>query len=306
MNNQHPLTGFNLRASIDRIVIEVRLNQPTQFQHVQARMASAGAGKQYVHEIDPQTFRTTIQNPTGPDAFMVAVQALAPPGSGPVSESDVRILEVEISLDAKPRAPADRDQLVNATLHLVHHHANPPGKFRIVRSSEHWQGTTAPPSQMLFKVALQAGDNTICAGWHADVVKRETWGDPFRLRAYVKEYDTNPKATDPKATYKSLAQEKQAARIEAILSGDRRPFTTVAEWRAFKFESLTKYFRQVRPTPASQLAALSQRWLVALGQPTDIDKKASHRRNSMTGTARDTDLNRRIYVALTRLTQRQK
>lgn len=233
---------------------------------------------------------------------MQAVQALAPPGSGPVSESDVRILEVEISLDAKPAAPAKRDELVNATLHFVHHHANPPGKFRIVRSSEHWQGTTAPPSQMRFKVALQAGDNTINAGWHADIVKCETWGDPFRLRAYVKEYDTKPDDD----SYKLLAQKKQAARLEAVFSGDLCPFSTVTEWRAFKFESLSRYFRQVRSTPASQIAALAQGWLVSLGQTTDTDKQASHRRISKEGTARDIDLNRRIYRALTRLTQRQK
>jgi hypothetical protein len=113
-------------------------------------------------------------------------------------------------------------------------------------------------------------------------------------------------ATDPKEKYKPLAQEKQAARLEAVLSGDLCPFSTVAEWRAFKFETLSQYFRQVRSTPASQIAALAQGWVVSLGQTTDTDKQASHRRNSKKGTARDTDLNRRIYRALTRLTNRQK
>jgi hypothetical protein len=268
-------------------------------------MDAAGLGVPYVHQIDPETIRTTIQNPTGPDALMRAVQALAPPGSGPVAEADVRVLEVEISLDAKPTAPAGRDQLVSATLHLVHHHANPPGKFRVARRAGNPLGNTAPASQMLFMLALQTGDNTINAGWKADIVKGQTWGDPFRLRGYVKEYDTNLD-TNLADTYKPLAQEKQAARLEAILSGDLCPFSTVAEWRAFKFESLIQYFRQVRPTPASQIAALSQDWLAALGQPANTDKQANHRRNSMTGTARDTDLNRRIYRALTRLTQRQK
>lgn len=282
-------------------MIEVRLNQPTQFQHVQTRMEAVGSGVPYVHQIDPQTFRTTIQNPTGPDALMRTVQALAPPGSGPIRESDITIVEVETSIDAKPTAPADRDQLVDAALHFAHHHANPPGNFRIVRGAGHVHGNTAPASQAPFKLALLAGDNTINAGWYADTVKCETWGDPFRLRVYVKKYDTVPGAS-----YQALPPKQHTARIEAILSGSLCPFTTVSEWRAFKFESLTPYFRQVRSTPASQIAALSQGWLAALGQPTDTDKQGRHRRNSRAGTARDTDLNRRIYRTLTRFTERQK
>lgn len=300
MNAGHPLAAFELRASIDRIVIEVRLNQPTQFRHVQDRMSAAGLGVPYVHQIDPQTIRTTIQNPTGPDAFMLAVQALAPPGSGPIQESDITIIEVETTLDARPMVPAGRDQLVGATLHFVHHHANPPGNFRVVREKGHWRGNTAPVSQAPFRLALQAGDNTIGAGWYADVVKRETSGDPFRLRLYVKEYDSTPSDN-----YRALPTAQHSARIEAILSGRLCPFSTVTGWREFKFESLTPYFRQVRATPASEIAALLLGWLAALGLPTDTDKQASHRRNSSRGTARDTALNRRIYKALARLTQRQ-
>lgn len=263
-------------------------------------MAAAGMGAQYVHLINPQTLRTTIQNPTGPDAFMLAVQALAPPGSGPIQESDITIIEVETTLDARPTAPAGRDQLVGAALHFVHHHANPPGNFRVVREKGHWRGNTAPLSQAPFRLALQEGDNTIGAGWYADTVKCETWGDPFRLRAYVKESDSSPGAR-----YQALPTAQHAARIEAILSGNLCPFTTVAGWREFKFESLTPYFRQVRATPASQIAALGQGWVAALGLPTDTDKQAGHRRSSRRGTARDTALNRRIYKALARLTQRQ-
>ena len=263
-------------------------------------MNATGLGAAYVHQIDPQTFRTTIQNPTCPDALLLAVQALAPPGSGTIQESDITILEVETSIDAKPKAQGDSNQLVNAAMHLAHHHANPPGKFRIVRKSGHFLGNTAPVSQIQFGRALQDGDNTINAGQHADVVKGETGGDPFRLRIYVKRYDSKPGAS-----YASLLPTQHTARIEAILSGDLCPFTTIAEWRAFKFESLTQYFRQVRATPASQLSSQVLDWMASIGQPIDTDKQVNHRRNSKAGTARDTDLNRRIYRTLARLSQRQ-
>jgi len=301
VNAGHPLAAFELRASIDRIVIEVRLNQPTHFRHVRDRMKAAGLGAPLVHQIDPETIRATIQDPdTGPDAFMRVIQHLAPPGSGPIQESDITIVEVETTLDARPTAPATRDQLVGAVLHFVHHHANPPGNFRIVREKGHWRGNTAPLSQAPVRLALQAGDNTIGAGWYADTVKCETWGDPFRLRLYVKEYDSTPSDN-----YRALPTAQHSARIEAILSGRLCPFSTVTGWREFKFESLTPYFRQVRATPASQIAALGQGWVAALGLPTDTGKQAGHRRNSRVGTARDTALNRRIYKALARLTVRQ-
>lgn len=300
MNTGHQLAKFELRASIDKVVIELRLSQPSQFQHVQNRMSATGLGAAYVHQIDPQTFRTTIQNPTCPDALLLAVQAFAPPGSGTIQESDITILEVETSIDAKPTAQRDSNQLANAALHFMHHHANPPGKFRIVRKSGHWDGNTVPESQASFKRALQDGDNTINAGQHADVVKGETGGDPFRLRIYVKTYDSMPGAS-----YEALPPKQHTARIEAILSGSLCPFTTIAEWRAFKFESLTQYFRQVRATPASQLSSQVLDWLASIGQPNNTSKRANHRRNGKAGTARDTDLNRRIYRTLARLSQRQ-
>lgn len=298
MNASHALAGFELRASIDRVVIEVRLGQPTQFRHVQDRMKAAGQGVQYVHQVNPHTVRTTIQNPTGPDALMRAVQALvSTPGS--IRDTDISIIEVEVTLDARPTTPATANQIIDATMHLAHHHANPPGDFRIVRGAGHARGNTAPAAQEDFRRALRDGDNTINAGWYADAVKCEM-GDPFRLRLYAKTYDSTPDDH-----YQALPQQQHTARIEAILSGELCPFRTVNEWRKFRFESLSLYFRQVCTTPGSELATLAMNWRASLGQPADTSKRKGHRRNSRRGTARDTALNRRIYKALTRLTARQ-
>jgi hypothetical protein len=299
----HPFAGFTLHAAIDRVVFEVRFVCPSQFAHVQNRMVSAGLGRQFVHEVDPYTFRTTIQNPKGPDSFLAAAQALAPPTqSDPITANDITIIEVETALDARPIGAFDDAVLAGAVLHLVHHHANPPESFRVVR--EKALGNNRPQSMGL-AVALRRGDSTLCAGQYVDGVEFGAWNNDtnvFMLRAYSKTYDTLPGNTKRQP----LPKDKQAARLEVVLNGASVPFSTLAEWRVFRFETLTRYFRQVQTDTNSPILKMWLDWVVSIGERIDHARRAQHRRNSRLGTARDTYLNKRIHRALLGLTDSQK
>lgn len=303
----HPLAGFTLHASIDRIVFEVRFQQPSQFAHVRNRMLCAGLGGQFVHEIDPHTYRTTIQNPTGPESFMRAVQALAPPTqAAPITETDIAIVEVETAIDAKPIGAFDDAVLAGAVLHFVRHHANPPEPFRVVRPRK--IGNTRPQAMGLAS-ALRDGANTIFAGPYVDAVRAGAWNTDsrvFSLRAYAKVQDTTPGENAyehlPKNAYEHLPKKQHRARIESIHNGAACPFHTVGEWRSFRFETLIPCFWQVRLSTKSVALKLMLDWLGSLGEQLNVKGRAQHRRNSRIGTARDSYLNKRIARALTALT----
>jgi hypothetical protein len=119
------------------------------------------------------------------------------------------------------------------------------------------------------------------------------------MRAYFKNYDS--KADE---SYAGLLPEEYRARLEVTLSGDRLPFTTIAEWRDFRFETLGGYFAMTRATPGSPMVAMLLGQLAQLGNPLDTIKQTQHRRTNKRSTRRDTVLNQRIADALRALTKR--
>lgn len=298
-HSKHPLADFTLHASIDRIVFEVRFEHRSQFQHVQDRMVSAGLGRQFVHEIDQYTFRTTIQNPNGPESFLRDVQALAPPTqTSLIAETDIAIVEIETAIDAKPIAVFDDSILAGAVLHLIRHHANPLEPFRVVRPGR--IGNTRAQSMGLAS-ALREGKCTIFAGAYFDAVRAGAWNNDsraFALRAYAKVQDTTP----GEDAYKALSRGQHRARLESIHNGSACPFHTIRQWKSFRFETLTPCFQQVRLNVKTPIAKLMLGWLGSLGEQPDSKVRAQHRRNSRVGTARDTHLNKRISRALRALT----
>jgi hypothetical protein len=239
------------------------------------------------HDRPARVIDITIQDPGTPDAFMRAVQAIAPPGNGPILESDIQILAVEIALDAYPRTPADRAGLVDVTLHLFRQIAHPPaGMPRITCPGKRYQ---AAALQRDVRRALELGYS----------INLGEIGTNFTMRAYFKNYDS--KADE---SYAGLLPEEYRARLEVTLSGDRLPFTTIAEWRDFRFETLGGYFAMTRATPGSPMVAMLLGQLAQLGNPLDTIKQTQHRRTNKRSTRRDTVLNQRIADALRALTKR--
>ena len=132
--------------------------------------------------------------------------------------------------------------------------------------------------------------------------------DPFAARWYVKSTDTLAGG----GAYVDLPFAEHRARMEATFRGDLCPFRSLEEWRGFRFQRLSQYFRQVkrRPIapglPAGRVEMLqtlaSSGYVHRLGRTPDPTKAAQHRRQGLRIVRADVALNKRIYDALRALT----
>lgn len=284
------LDEFKLKAVIDWVSVRVQLASPSQHRHVKHRLAGA-FGNTYVRACQDETsshsFEFRVQNPQSADQFLQDVQAVRRPGDGPVTEADVEILGVEIALDCY-LAGSNREQLARATTHLLRHHARPPsGPLRITEPG-HFR--TVATSRELFQAMLDGfSANT---GWP---------GDDFRTRGYVKTTDGLPDAA-----YVPLHQDEYRARFEATLMNGLSPFSSIASWRAFRFQQLSTRFAMCVSAADTDIAKELHARSPQLGRAQDALRKCpSDRRQRRVATRRDIDLNERIRGALRALTTAQ-
>lgn len=297
-NTPHPLAGFRLVAGVDWVQAVVKLRKPTQHRHVRTRLQAAGLVAGRVEHIDAPHDRPTrvvavrIQDPGTPDAFMAAFQHVAPPGNGPILESDVQITGVEIALDAHPKTQVEQPRITDAALYLFRHLARPPVGTPRITSPGHFRAAAA-----------LKGDTrrALADGWTINMGEQ---GADYVARCYVKRADSIPGHA-----YAPLPQDQHCARLELRLQGQCLPFATVAQWRALRFEKLARSFAMVTdPTPRNSMAALLQDQMVKinapLGKPLDPAKHTQHRRVSRRGVRRDSALNQRVADALRALTKR--
>lgn len=284
------LANFKICAVIDWVWISITLPSPSQFRHVQDRLR-ASFGKLQITALEgtasSSEFSFKLQDPAGPDELMQQLQCAVRPGDPPLTEGQVRILGVEIAIDAYHRGN-DRQALAPAVLHFLVHHARPPaGPARITEPGTY----RVAFSKREVLQALEAGYTLHCGA------KDATHTSHF----YVKNYDT---IGDEK--YAPLAPEKCRARFENTWRHEGSPFKTLAEWRNFKFESLSTSFALLVPTATKGLAKLIQERVVQLGFGPDAPKiRPSDRKKSAPFTRRDVDTNDAIRQALRTLTRTQ-
>lgn len=280
--------GFRARACVDWIELLITLPAPSQFRHVQAR-ASAHWGKVFVNAVDGDTrskrFQLRIQNPGPPAQVFHELQHLS--AHGPVPAENVAIVGLEVAVDFLPLTTGYHD-LAQTVAYLHEHLAKPPdGPHRLLHQGRY----QAAARRATIITALREGRSLAIGTRDAD--------DSARL--YVKDYDTRPGQS-----YAPLPTEQHRARMERTLRQGTCPITSLAEWRAFKFETLAEHFAMVLPTQdATPLTtAMRAAWGPALGKPDDPKKRASHRRQSTLATRRDTALNGKIRQALRDLSRR--
>lgn len=147
----------------------------------------------------------------------------------------------------------------------------------------------------------------------APKVGSEERGDSHRMRVYVKTHDTIGGVA-----YALMDTKQHCARSERTLLDEQVPFTTINEWRNFRFETLARRFELVVPAIFTKLLAqqLQQR-VVQHGLCLDnmektapvegamaMSRSATYRRTKRPGSRADTATNSRIRSALKCLTLR--
>lgn len=295
----HPLADYDLRAVVDWAEVRVTLAGPSQFRHVRDRLLAAnphqgkkpfvlGQDEDGSHTATRFVFR--VQDVQGPAKLLAEVQAACRPGDPPLTEEDIEVLGIEVALDAYPRTPKARADLAGAAAHLWRHHARPPAGTTRICHDRHGEIAFQPER---IRYALAHGWTVNCGDTDA----------PHRSRYYLKDYDTR----DGDA-YAPLPEADHRARAEVTLSGDRVPFTTIAGWRAFRFETLAPLLALRRADTTHSLPPLLAllRDQTRHGRPADPEKQANHRRTHRKDTAADTTANERIRAALRALTRQQR
>lgn len=297
-----PLWKCELRPTLDWVQLEITLPSPSQPRHLRQRLPS-NWGNVYVHPVEGEhssrQFILRVQNPAGANAVLGELQTIGAPGQRPLTEDDVRVVGIEIALDAYPSG-GDRELALDAAVHMIRHLAVPPNGELVITSPEHY---TAEPRARILRAAL-------CEGWSVNIApggrthesKLGLASQVDALRCYLKDYDSTPE--NP---YQPLPLHLHRARLERTLLGTAAPFTTLTEWRDFRFETLATMFAMCRSDPtASEFMKVLRSAGTPLGRPDDGKRRDSHRRLRRPGTLRDTALNDRIRVALRKLTRAQR
>lgn len=284
----HPLHGFRARACLDWIELLVTLPAPSQFRHVKAR-APAHWGRLFVDAIDGEAsshrFQLRIQDPGPPVQVFQELQSLS--AHGPILAENVAVVGLEIAVDFTPTVMGSHD-LAQVAAYLHEHMAKPPeGPHRLLQQGRY----QAASGRQAITAALRAG--------HSLVIGER--GATNAARFYVKGYDTRDGQS-----YAPLPHAQHRARMERTMLGTACPVRTLADWHAFRFETLAERFTMVLSaqdaTPLT--TTIRTAYGPALGRPDDPKKRTSHRRQSASATKRDTALNAKIRQALRDLSRR--
>lgn len=292
----HLFDDFTLKAEVDRVLIRISLQKPTQ-SHALRRHLPPSWGNTYVVAVDGAPSRTDtkfdlwVQDPAGPDTLQRDIDSLAHrfPMAVPVE-----VIAVEVALDFY-RKPEAGTTLEDLCFMLVRRHARPPGDKLITRRENRFDG----PPESRFASAADPRElrEAMRNGWTVQA-SDDTRHDCSRY--YVKRNDS---INDE--SYTDLPSQLHRARMERTLRGPLCPFGSLDEWRRFDFSSLTSYFtlREHISAPNGPLANAGD-WS-SPGGVQDRARGAQHRRMTKSHTRAD----RRSYdlarAALRRLTTAQ-
>jgi hypothetical protein len=307
MNHALNYSAFRFDAVIDWIEVKVVLPRPSQFRHVRDLLAQWGRPhvRAYPDRETTNTFSFRVQDPPGPAWLLRGLQCLCMPGDPPITEHQVTILAVEIALDARS-VNQDDEALTGMAMRLFYRQAlHAPSALgpRICPPRESGEAAGPPRHAKDVRHALELG-------WSIRDGER---GAEFEQGWYVKRADSKPGKP-----YVPLAHRQHRARAEVTLRGPALPFTTLAEWRAFRFESLRDPFFAWRvphnnSTETGLFGTGRRLGLLdtahrpagrrAAGFPARI---VDPRRKTRPGTSPDHQLHQQVKNALERLTRAQQ
>lgn len=286
---------FKFEAFVDWIEVLVKLPALSQPQHVRGRMPSHWHLPYVSAETDDPSrtaagFTFRVQNPTGPVAFLRDAQSIVQSGQPPLAEHDIEIKAIEVSFDAYSTGQ-DQAALVQMTEAMIWTQTLMASVPRICPTFDR----PGISSKKNIRRALQSGWS-INAG---DV------GSAFAQRWYVKSKDSL--GGDSHAPLPTV---EHRARAEVTLRGSRLPFTTLADWRQFRFETLrTPYFSWRLPRESARTMHTLPPWLEqfkSLGRVEGSARGRKDRRKTKPGTMPNSVLQQKAKNALERLTRLQR
>lgn len=309
---------FRFEAVVDRVWLQVTLQEATQPQWLQHRMPRSWfvAGRPpwvKAHTDEPsrtsKIFSFIARDPAGPSALLAELQSIVPNGCAPLTSGDVKVWGAEIALDAYSRKndPEALNELLCEM--ILRQYLVPSGiplaeglgkrerqEKRTTRSAlRASNGTFSSHAVTLDRVRMAAADRASFNAGERDA--------DFTRRWYLKSYDSTTNRA-----YEDLPVDEWRVRSEVALLRERAPFTTLEAWREYRFQDLqTPYFRWCidnRPPDAEAAPWLST--MPSLSMPEGSHLVRNDRRKTRPGTAPDRDLNRHAKNALERLTRQQR
>lgn len=273
-------TAFKLRAVVDWVEVEVRLPGPTQPQHVRNRLRQSlphWGEPPYVAALtnspsrSANTIRFRVQDPPGPATLLRDLQAVVRPGDPPLNAHDLRVVGIEVSLDAYFSEPGPA-VLATVALHMFRHHARPPaqepGTVPRITGPGHFR-------------AADGGRDTLQALVDGLTINAGIRGGDYEARYYVKTTDSIGGES-----YASLPANLHRARMEVVLRGSLLPFDNLEAWRLFNFGTLAGYFALRVAAPSSADPTWMSK-IPQLGRPVDHDRAAARKRTNRRGTRAD-------------------
>lgn len=222
MNQRH----IRLKALIDWVEIEIETQQSTNRQTVQRAFAEAlnlpDGVNLYVNAISPNRgggtchFSIRIHDVK---TYSEIEQNLRFVGANLALRSGVKIAKIELALDAYCDDPADQ------AARFYKFMANPVSDNRRMYRDYKGSGKAVPRH-------FQSMTRHLSEGWQIGIGNKT---DDQYQHIYVKDTDTQDG---------QRLQVQARARLEVRLSGAALPCQTADDWRQYKFERLTDYFRQ--------------------------------------------------------------
>jgi hypothetical protein len=275
-------TALKLRAVVDWVEVEVTLAGRTQPHHVRdrvRRLLPHWGEPPYVAALtnspsrSTNTIRLRVQDPPGPATLLRDLQAVVRPGDPPLTAHDLRVVGIEVSLDAYVPEPG-LAALATVALHMFRHHARPPvqepGTVPRITGPGHFR-------------AADGGQDTLQALGDGLTINAGIRGGDYEARYYVKTTDSIAGES-----YATLPANLHRARMEVALRGSQLPFDNLEAWGRFNFGTLARYFALRVAAPSSVDPAWMSK-IPQLGRPVDHDRAAAHKRTNRRGTRADAD-----------------
>lgn len=297
IGHARPYADFTFEAAVDWVEVTIELPRPTQPRHLRGRMPVEW-GRPYVHAHTEHpsgaatVFSFRVQDPAGPAAVMAGLRRLLRPGEH-LDACQVSISGIEVALDAYHVA-GDDQALQRLACDLFTRQGLMPRSDigpRVCPPGDAGSTAAAAATPLIISRGLENG-------WTINHGQR---GGEFERRWYVKRHDSLP--SQP---YRPLPAVQHRARSEVTLRGARLPFTTLAEWGAFRFETLRHpYFAWRLPTGDLRQLPPSMGLRRRLGRVEGAER-SGERRKTLRNTVPDAELHRHAKNALERLTRRQR
>lgn len=258
---------FRFNAVIDWLEIEINTIKPTNFQtikrhgglsYVDAIGAGAGgAATNFIFKFhDPKNWQSVNE-------MLKYIEKENPLANEPIVKS------IEVSFDAYSRT-ATRDELVDLTGRFYRYLTNTVSQNHRVSGRKGLKFDVEPIDSGANIRRLLTQNRNLCIGNNKDDASgfNKYKADEEYMQIYFKKTD-NDGTPIPVSDHR--------ARIEIRLQGSKLPCSTLKEWQAFKFESLSNYFN-FRTINQPLLALAPKGFIRALDSIAQIGATSGYKR----------------------------